>query len=123
MLRHISIKKKEDYPKNPYRYNLKGSSLKPPMAPFLPKKVQPDEIKEKITKLEEISKACVSTVGEGIDAYWMMSKDLENKVNDVDSRMETLTKIVIEMAEEKKKILEILQEQHATIIDLSSRFA
>ena len=82
----------------------------------------PDEVKEKITELEEISKACVNTVGEGVDAYWMMSKDLENKINDIDGRMETLTKIVIEMAAEKKEILDIVQKQQATIIELSSRF-
>jgi hypothetical protein len=37
--------------------------------------------------------------------------------------VKTLTKVVIEMAEEKKKILEITKEQQATIIELSSHFA
>jgi hypothetical protein len=37
--------------------------------------------------------------------------------------VETLTKIVIKMAEEKKDILEIVQEQQASIIDITSRFA
>jgi hypothetical protein len=34
---------------------------------------QPDEIKEKISNLEQISKACVETIGEGFNAYCMMS--------------------------------------------------
>ena len=51
-----------------------------------------------------------------------MSKDLDHKVNDIDSRMTTLTNIVIEMAAEKKEILNIVQQQ-ATIIELSACFA
>ena len=82
-----------------------------------------DEVKEKINELEKISKACVETMGEGVDAYWLMSKDLDHKVNDIDSRMTTLTNIVIEMAAEKKEILNIVQEQQATLIELSARFA
>ena len=71
MLRHISTKDKKIHPPNPYKYNLKGSSPKPPLgpSPLKPKKGVPDEIEEKITELEQVSKACVSTVGEGIDAY------------------------------------------------------
>ena len=38
---------------------------------------RPEEIKEKIKDLEKVSKACVNTIGEGIDAYWLMSKYLE----------------------------------------------
>jgi hypothetical protein len=52
----------------------------------------------------------------------MMSKDLENKIDDIDSRMNTLTKIVIEMVAEKE-ILNLVQKQEATIIELSSRSA
>ena len=37
--------------------------------------------------------------------------------------MTTLTNIVIEMAAEKKEILNIMQEQQATLIKLSTRFA
>src|SRR4051812_37799726 len=80
-----------------------------------------DEVKEKITKREKISKACVETVGEGVDAYWLMSKDLDHKVIDIDSRMKTLTNIVVEMAAEKKEILNIVRQQKATIIELSAR--
>ena len=58
-----------------------------------------------INKLEQVSKACVSTVVEGIDDYQMMSKDLEKKVDDVDGSYETLVKIVVEMAEDKNNLL------------------
>jgi hypothetical protein len=125
MLRHISMnKKKENYPPNPYRYNLQRSAPKPPLAssPLKPKKV-PDEIKEKINELEQTSKACVNTVGEGIDAYWMMSKDLEKKVDDIDGRVEILVKVVLEMADEKKKLLNKVEGLPNDVIDLATRFA
>jgi hypothetical protein len=75
MMRHVKQKDKEKgYLPNPYRYNLRGSSLKPPLGLSPLKKMgQPDEIKEKISNLEKISKACVETIGEGFNAYWMMS--------------------------------------------------
>jgi hypothetical protein len=38
--------------------------------------------------LEQISKACVETIGEGVDAYFMMSKDLNKKVDDIDGRLD-----------------------------------
>ena len=38
-------------------------------------------IKEKIVEVEKVSKSCVNTIGEGIDAYWIMRKELENKVD------------------------------------------
>ena len=78
MMRHVEQRKnKDEYPPNPYRYNIRGSSLRPPLgpSPLKPKKVQPDEIKEKINQLEKVLKACVETIGEGIDSYWMMNKD------------------------------------------------
>jgi hypothetical protein len=53
----------------------------------------------------------------------MINKDLEKKIDDIFGRVKTLTKVVIEMAEEKKKILEITKEQQATIIELSSQRA
>ena len=126
MLRHISMnKKKEYYPSNPYRYNLQISvpitSLGP--SPLKPKKEVPDEIKEKINELEQVSKACVSTVGEGIDAYWMMSKDLEKKVDDIDGRVKILVKLVLEMADDKKKLLNIVEGLQNDMIDLTTRFA
>lgn len=74
--------KEGDYPPNPYIYNLQGSLSKFPLGPLPLKREKktptPDEIKESIDELEAISKRCVHTIGEGIDAYWMMSKDLEN---------------------------------------------
>ena len=39
-----------------------------------------------------------------------------------DSRMTTLTNIIIEMAAEKKQILNIVQEQQAALIELSAHF-
>jgi hypothetical protein len=37
--------------------------------------------KGKFKDLQKVSKACVDTIGEGIDAYRMMSTDLEARVN------------------------------------------
>ena len=124
MLRHINMnKKKENYPPYPYRYNIERPAPKPPLAPspLKPKKV-PDEIKEKINELEQVSKEGVSTIGEGVDAYWMMSKDLEKKVDDVDDRVEILIKLVLEMADEKKKLLNIVEGLQNDVIDLTIHF-
>jgi hypothetical protein len=105
MMRHVEQRKKETCISNPYRYNLQGSLPKTHLdAPPLKTKEHLDEVEEKITKLEQISKACVDTIGEGVDAYWMMSKDLDKKVDDIDGRVELLVKIVLEMAEGKKKL-------------------
>ena len=76
-------KKEGGYPPNPYLYNLQGSLPKSPLRP-LPLKCEnktptPDKIKDKIDELEAISKAYVRTIGDGIDAYWMMTKDLEKR--------------------------------------------
>jgi hypothetical protein len=121
MMRHVEQRKKGTCMSNPYRYNLRGSLPKTPLdaSPLKPK-VHPDEIEEKITKLEQVSKACVDIVGEGVDAYWMMSKDLEKKVNDIDGRVELLVKIILEMTEDKKKLV---KEQHGDIAELLAHFA
>jgi hypothetical protein len=73
-------------------------------------------------QLEQVSKACVETVGEGVDAYWMMSIDLEKKVDDINGRVEFLTKIVLEMADDKKKLLKVVEAQQADIVELYARF-
>ena len=62
MMRHIEQRRNNDeYPTNPYRYNLCRSSLKSPLglSPLNPKREQPDEIGERIAKLEQVSKTCV----------------------------------------------------------------
>ena len=75
----------DEYPPNPYQFNIRGSILLFPLGP--PQKEwgkeppTPEEIKEKIKNLEQVSKACVNTIGEGIDSYWLMSKDLEAQVD------------------------------------------
>jgi hypothetical protein len=71
MMRHLEQKKKKGAAlSNPYKYNLRGSLPKTPLdaSPLKPK-VHLDEIEEKISQLEKVSKACVDTVGEGVDAY------------------------------------------------------
>ena len=96
-------KNKDEYPPNPYRYNIRSYNG-PPLAPspLHPRRVQLDEIKDKINEPEKVSKACVNTIGKGIDSYWMMSKDLEKKVDDIDGRVGFLIKTVFELADEKK---------------------
>jgi hypothetical protein len=58
--------------------------------------------------LEQVSKACVNTIGEGIDSYWLMSKNLEAKfdglfhkiglmadtINQNTAQLEFLTRVV-----------------------------
>ena len=107
VLRHISVEKYKTNLPNPYMYNMSRSSQKPPLGPSPLSNRSSDEVKEKINELEKISKACVETM-EGVDADWLMSKDLDHKVNAIDSRMATLNNIVIEMAAEKKEILNIV---------------
>ena len=118
-------KNKDEYPPNPYKYNIRGSSLRPPLgpSPLKPKKVQPDEIKEKINQLEKVSKACVETIGEGIDSYWMMNKDLEKKVNDIDGRVGFLIKTVFELSDEKKLLQKKFLKLQFDMAELSNRFA
>lgn len=50
---------------------------------FLGRKEPPslEEIKENIKELWKVSKTCANTIGEGIDSYRMVSKDLEVKVD------------------------------------------
>jgi hypothetical protein len=106
-------KKKERFPSNPYRYNLHGSSLQIPSSPpSLNKKVQHDRIEEKIASLEKVSKACVGTMNEGVDPYLLMSKDLDKKVDYVNNRVETLDKVVLEMADDMKLLVKIIKNQH-----------
>lgn len=91
-------KKKDDFPPNPYRYAIQESlPISLPRFPLgmalreLKREVPtPDEIKENINELKKVSKACVDTIGQGVDAYWMMSNDLEAKVDGLYNKIDTL---------------------------------
>ena len=52
----------------------------------------------------------------------MMSKGLEKKVDDVDGRVEVLVKLVLEMADDKKKLLKIVEGLQNDVINLTTRF-
>jgi hypothetical protein len=56
MMRHVEQKDKEKgYLPNPYRYNIRGYSRKPPLGSSPLKKMgQLDDIKEKVSYLDEI---------------------------------------------------------------------
>ena len=112
-LRHVSPHDKRGVSLNPYRYNLRNMSPRPPLgpSPLKPKEECPDGIKEKINELEKVSQACVSTVREGFDAYWMMSKDLGKQVSHISDRFVSLLRTVYEIADENKKILEVMKKQ------------
>ena len=112
MLRHVSPHDKRGVSLNPYRYNLKDMSPRPPLSPspLKPKGECSDGIKEKISELEKVSQACASTVGEGVDAYWMMSKDLGKQVSHISDRFDSLLRTVYEIADENKKILEVMKK-------------
>jgi septal ring factor EnvC (AmiA/AmiB activator) len=84
---------------------------------------QHEEIEERITSLENVSKACVETMSEGIDSYWLMSKDLEKRVKDINQRVETLTKVLLEMADDRKLLVKVIKNQHDDITELATRFA
>ena len=64
MLRHVSPHDKRGVSLNPYRYNLRNISPRPPLgpSPLKPKGECSDGIKEKISELEKVSLACVSNV-------------------------------------------------------------
>lgn len=62
----------------------------------------PGEIKEKINKPEKVSKACVHNIEEGIDVCWMMSKDLEKKVDELYGRIEYLADATTKLSAETK---------------------
>ena len=110
------IKKKDIFPSNPYRYNLRGSSLQFPLSlPSIDERVHHEEIEERIASLEKVSTACVETVSEGVDSYWLMSKDLEKRVEDINQRVETLTKVVLEMADDRKLLVKVIKNQHDDI--------
>jgi hypothetical protein len=83
------MKMKEVFPPNPYRYNLRGSSLQFPssLSP-IDESVQHEEIEKRVASLEKVSTACVETVSEGVNSYWLMSKDLEKRVKDINQRVE-----------------------------------
>jgi hypothetical protein len=116
--------KKEVFPPNPYRYNLCGSSLQFPYSlPPIDERVQHEEIEERIASLEKVSKACVETMSEGVDSYWLMSKDLEKRVEDIDQRVETLTKVFLEMVDDRKLVVKVIKNQHDDITELGTRFA
>ena len=117
-------KNKDEYLPNPYRHNI-GSYYKPPLgpSPLKPKKVRQDEIHDKIYELEKASKACVETIGEGIDSYWMMRKDLEKKVDDIDGRVGLLIKIGFELTDEKKFLKNKMLKLQYDMAELNICFA
>jgi predicted transcriptional regulator len=116
--------KKEVPTLNPYRYNLHRSSLQfsSKQTP-IKEREQHEEIEERIISLEKVSKVCVETMSEGVDSYWLMSKDLEKRVEDINQRVETLTKVVLEMADDRKLLVKVIKNQHDDITKLATRFA
>ena len=71
----------------------------------------PDEIKEKINELEKVSKPCANTIDPEIDFYWMMSKDLEAKVNSLYSKMDTLFDFTTKLFAETNLLTKLATEQ------------
>jgi hypothetical protein len=67
------------------------------------------------SSLEKVSTACVETVSEGVDSYCLMGNDLEKRVKDINQRVETLTKVVLEMVDDRKLLLEVIKNQHDDI--------
>ena len=62
-------------------------------------------------------------MSEGVDSYWLMSKALEKRVEDINQRVETLTKVVLEMADDRKLLVKVIKNQHDDITELATRFA
>jgi uncharacterized Ntn-hydrolase superfamily protein len=116
--------KKEVFPLNPYRYNPRGSSLQfPSRLPPIDERVQHEEIEESIASLEKVYKVCVETMSEGVDSYWLMSKDLEKRVKYINQRVETPTKVFLEMADDRKLLVKVIKNQHDDITELATHFA
>ena len=65
MLRHVSPHDKRTVSLNPYRYNLRNMSPRPPLgpSPLKPKEERPDGIQEKIIELEKVSRSEERRVG------------------------------------------------------------
>lgn len=122
----IIEEKKDEYPMNPYRYNIQGSLPKSSLelAPCEREKEAPtlDEIKEKIAELEKVSKVCVSTTGQGINAYWMMNKELENKVDCLYNRINAHVDVTIKLSAETDFLLKVVSEQQKRILGMTSHF-
>ena len=59
----------------------------------------------------------------GIDSYWMMSKDLEKKVDDIDGRVGFLIKTVFELSDEKKLLQKKFLKLQCDMAELNNRFA
>ena len=92
-------------------------------SPLKPKEERPDGIQKKITELEKVSQACVSTVGERVHAYWMMSEDLGKQVFHISDKFDSLLRTVYEIEDENKKIMEVMKKQQTEIVELTTCFA
>ena len=92
-------------------------------SPLKPKEERPNGIQEKIVELEKVSQACVSTVGDGVDAYWMMSKDLGKQVSHINDMFDSLLRTIYEIEDENKKIMEVMKKQQFEIVELTTPFA
>ena len=53
----------------------------------------------------------------------MMSKDLGKQVSHISDRFDSLLRTVYEIADENKKILEVMKKQQSEIVELTTRFA
>jgi hypothetical protein len=53
----------------------------------------------------------------------LISKDLEKKVEDINQRVKTLTKVVLEMADDRKLLVKVIKNQHDDITELATHFA
>jgi hypothetical protein len=62
-------------------------------------------------------------MSEGVESYWLMSKDLEKRVEDINWRVKTLSKVVLEMASDIKLLVKLIKNQHDDITELVTRFA
>lgn len=115
-----------DYPPNPNQFNIKGS------IPLFPQGSEPrewekqpptpEEIKEKIKELEKVSKSCVSTIGEGNDCYWVMSKDLETQVDGLFHKIALMLESISEHSAQIEFLTMVVNEQHKMLVGIGARF-
>ena len=115
----------DEYPPNPYQFNIHGSiplfPLGPPQAEWVKEPLTPEEMKEKIRELEKVSKACVIVIGDGIDSYCLTSKDLEARVDGLIHRIGLMADAINNNAAQLEFLTQVVDYQQAMIEELKKK--
>jgi len=78
-------------------------------------------MKEKIRELEKVSKACVNVIGDGIDYYWLMSKDLEARVDGLFHKIGLMIDTLNNNTAQLEFLTQVVDDQQAVIEELKNK--